>query len=150
MEHRKTLHAFNGKLLIFSGGITTFSESLFQREGSLTNITYLYKATDSLVFSDKTTFAFHLCRNDLLTTQCTFKWREKLDQMAVKNWSPGEGTICSCERHNLSISEQSWEITISQLISRSLSVMQLSLENNVNDEKTTQVIRTIFLNVLCK
>ncbi|XP_025099901.1 uncharacterized protein LOC112567431 [Pomacea canaliculata] len=131
----------------FTCGITTFNESLFEREGSLTNITYLYKVTDSSVFSDKTTFAFHLCRNNLLTTQCTFKWREKLDQMAVKNWSPGDGTFCSCERH-ISSSPQSWEIKISQLVSRSLSVMQLSLENNVNNKKTTQLIRTIFLNAL--
>ncbi|XP_025101691.1 uncharacterized protein LOC112568574 [Pomacea canaliculata] len=67
--------------------------------------------------------------------------------MAVKNWSPGDGTFCSCERHIIS-SEQTWEIKISQLVSRSLSVMQLSFEDYANNEKTTQVIRTIFLNVL--
>lgn len=136
-------------LFILSGGISNFSEHLIKKQGDIANITFAVNGTEISTFSEKVTIVYDVCKSNTLSVQCTFKWREQLNQLAVKKWSSEDDAFCSAERRNFT-SVVTWEITISQVVSRSLSLMHLYLENNTGDERRIQMMRLIRVQLLRK
>lgn len=134
---------------ILSGGISNFSEQLLKKQGEIANITYAVNGTEISTFSEKVTIVYDVCKSNTLSVQCTFKWREQLNQLAVKKWSSEDDAFCSAERRNFT-SVVTWEITISQLASQSLSVMHLYLENYTSNERKIQTMRLIRVQLLRK
>ncbi|XP_025099890.1 uncharacterized protein LOC112567427 [Pomacea canaliculata] len=130
----------------FTCAITNKSEILPEREGSFTTITYLLNATKSSAFSGSTSLLYEVCVNNTLTVQCEFEWTEGYSHPSVEKWGPGDDVVCSYEPRYLDNSMVTWEIKISQLVSRSLSVMQLYLENRTH--KTKKIIRRIHIDIL--
>ncbi|XP_025103334.1 uncharacterized protein LOC112569672 [Pomacea canaliculata] len=128
-------------------GISNFSEHLIKKQGDIANITYAVNGTEISTFSEKVTIVYDVCKSNTLSVQCTFKWREQLNQLVVKKWSSEDDAFCSAERRNFT-SVVTWEITISQMVSRSLSVMHLYLQNYTGDERRIQIMRLIRVQLL--
>ncbi|XP_025101242.1 uncharacterized protein LOC112568256 [Pomacea canaliculata] len=143
-----TLFVMQRPTFAFICGMTNISEILPEREGSFTNITYLLNATERSAFSGSTSILYEVCVNNTLTVQCEFEWTEGSSHPSLEKWGPGDDVVCSYEPRYLDNSMVTWEMKISQLVSRSLSVMQLYLENKTHNSKTKKIIRRIHIAIV--
>ncbi|XP_025102724.1 uncharacterized protein LOC112569215 [Pomacea canaliculata] len=113
-------------VLSLSCGISDFSEILKETEHSIINISYSVNVTEGLEFTDKFNAVYEVCERNSIKTCCTFIWNKGFNNMMGTDVSQKTGVLCTGKQQTSSNSVVTLELQISQLVSRSLSVMKLS------------------------
>ncbi|XP_025103321.1 uncharacterized protein LOC112569665 [Pomacea canaliculata] len=125
---------------VIDSGESDFSETLHQQEHGFINISYTIDLTAIPVSPDSLTYIYETCENNRKGLSCTFDWRKNSSSRFGKVFGKKTGVICIGEQRNLRRSEVAFDIHISQIVTRSLSVMKLSPEG-VKMPKITRIIR---------
>ncbi|XP_025101686.1 uncharacterized protein LOC112568569 [Pomacea canaliculata] len=125
---------------VFSGGKVNVSEILSQKEGRFLNITYLLKVSENSVSTDTTRLYVDVCKNNNRSLLCTFVRPPQYQEFTVQNNDVGDDTLCVAERRYFTSSMRTWEIKISQLLTRSITAIYLYIQDKTLQRQTVLLI----------
>ncbi|XP_025103337.1 uncharacterized protein LOC112569674 isoform X1 [Pomacea canaliculata] len=120
------LLALTTGVLLSTCGESNFNETLRKEEYDFVNISYTINATRSSNSLGIFHIAYEVCEKNLKKLSCSLRWENSLNSMDRKYMSRTTGVNCYGEERNLSSSEVALNLHISQVVTRSLSVMILS------------------------
>ncbi|XP_025101024.1 uncharacterized protein LOC112568126 isoform X2 [Pomacea canaliculata] len=114
------------------------AETLFQKEGSFLNITYLLNVSENSVSTEKSHFYVDVCQSNTRSLLCKFIRLEQSRNFTVKYGDVGD-TLCVPERRYFTSSMMTWEMKISQLFTRSITAIYLYIESKTLHRQTVLI-----------
>ncbi|XP_025101165.1 uncharacterized protein LOC112568208 [Pomacea canaliculata] len=112
------------KVLASTCGLSNFTDTLSEEENGSINTNY---TVDITATPETVNFVYQVCEENSLKTACSFIRDKDSMTMVGHDRSQKKGVSCYWEQRNVSRSVMALDIYISQVITRSLSVMVLSL-----------------------
>ncbi|XP_025103241.1 uncharacterized protein LOC112569622 isoform X2 [Pomacea canaliculata] len=112
-----------------TNGKVNVSEILSQNEGSYLNISYLLNVSENSVSTDAAYIHAYVCQKYTDSHLCKFTRREQYQDFTVTYDDVRDDTLCVAERRYITSSMRTWEIKISQLLTRSITAIYLYTQN---------------------
>ncbi|XP_025101028.1 uncharacterized protein LOC112568127 isoform X2 [Pomacea canaliculata] len=112
-----------------TSGKVDVSEILYQKEGSFLNISYLLNISENSISTDTSRLNVDVCHNNNRTLLCKFIRPQQYQNFTVKYNDVSNDTVCVAERRYFTSSMRTWEIKISQLLTRSITAIYLDIRD---------------------
>lgn len=136
-------------ILYFSGDNQYFDEIRQVQENSFLKISYELKIIHDSNYSAKFKAHVSACEENKMSLYCTFIWRKQSSSLTSVKWSPGNQSTCLGKQLSLNSSFLTFEIQISLVVERSLSLIKLSITDNEEIFKTLRIFRLDFIRKYC-